>query len=90
MIKSNAFNNEREIEGGRETLTSGNLTVTGRVAVTVAVVRFLAVGLHRTVARILGKATVSVSDDDLAWIRRTRCSPVCVLVRISPNKSKML
>ena len=43
----------------------GNLVVAGRVAVTVAVVPIFAVGLHRGVARVLGKVTVPVSDD--AW-----------------------
>ena len=41
----------------------------------VAVVLFLANGLHGRVAKALGKVTVSVSDDGLAWIRRTGCSP---------------
>ena len=51
-----------------------NLVVTGRVAVTVAVAPLFAVGLYRTVARVLEKATVLVSDDGLAWIWRTACS----------------
>ena len=62
MIKSNAYNNEREIEGGRETLTLGNLVV----AVTVAVVPIFAVGLHRRVARVLGKAWLQAGDLALA------------------------
>ena len=37
-------------------------------------VPFHAVGLHGRVAKVLKKATVPVSDDRLAWIRRTRCS----------------
>jgi len=40
----------------------------------VAVVRFLANGLHGRVARLLGKATVPISDDGLAWIGRTTSS----------------
>jgi len=40
------------------------------------VVSFLAIGLHGRVAKVLEKATVLVSDDGLAWIRRTGCSPV--------------
>jgi len=49
--------------------------VVGRVAVAVAAVLFLANGLHGRVAKVLEKATVLVSDDGLAWIRRTACSP---------------
>ena len=73
MIKSMHIytSNQKEEEN---TLTSGNLIVAGRVAVTVTVVLFLAVGLQGRVARVLEKATVPVSDDGLAWIRRTRCS----------------
>jgi len=37
--------------------------VAGRVAAAVAVVSFLAIGLHGRVAKVLEKATVSVSDD---------------------------
>ena len=48
--------------------------VKGRVAAAVAVVPFLAIGLHGRVAKMLEKATVLVSDDGLAWIRRTACS----------------
>ena len=67
MIKSMHINtsNQKEEEN---TLTSENLIVAGRVAVTVAVVLFLAVGLQGRVARVLEKATVPVSDDGLAWI----------------------
>jgi len=54
--------------------------VVRRVAAAVAVVSFLAIGLHGRVAKTLEKVTVSVSDDGLAWIGRTRCSPVCALV----------
>ena len=44
-----------------------------------------AVGQHGRVARVLEKATVPVSNDDLAWIRRTHCSlpvlgPDCVQI----------
>ena len=52
----------------------GNLVVAGRVAVSVAVVPLFAVGPHGRVAKVLEKATVLVSDDGLAWIRRTTCS----------------
>ena len=45
-----------------------------RVKGRVAVVPFLAIGLHGRVAKVLEKATVLVFDDGLAWIRRTRCS----------------
>ena len=69
-----------KIERGRETLTLGNLRITGRVAVTVAVVPLFAVGLHGKVARVLEKATVPVSSDGLAWIGRTRCSLAAVLL----------
>ena len=48
--------------------------VKGRVAAAVAVVSFLAIGLYGRVAKVLEKATVLVSDDGLAWIRRTACS----------------
>jgi len=48
--------------------------VAGRVAVAVAVVSFLAIGLHGRMAKALEKVTVSVSDDGLAWIGRTRRS----------------
>ena len=44
----------------------GNLHVTGRVAVTVAVAPLFAVGLHRTVARVLGKAWLQAGDLALA------------------------
>ena len=50
------------------------MRVAGRVAAAVAVVSFLAIGLHGRVAKVLEKTTVSVSDDGLAWIRRTACS----------------
>ena len=50
------------------------MRVAGRVAAAVAVVSFLAIGLHGRVAKVLEKATVLVSDDGLAWIRRTACS----------------
>ena len=52
-----------------------DVRVVGRVAAVVAVVSFIAIGLHGRVARLLGKATVPISDDGLAWIGRTRCSP---------------
>jgi len=48
--------------------------VKGRVAAAVAVVSFLAIGLHGRVAKVLEKATVPISDDGLAWIGRTRRS----------------
>ena len=51
------------------------MRVKGRVAAAVAVVPFLAIGLHGRVAKALEKATVLVSDDGLARIRRTHCSP---------------
>ena len=41
----------------------------------VAVVRFLANGLHGGVAKTLGKVTVLVSGDGMAWIGRTTSSP---------------
>ena len=50
------------------------MRVVGRVAAVVAVVLFLAIGLHGRVAKALEKVTVSVSDNGLAWIRRTACS----------------
>ena len=61
----------------------GNLLVTGRVAAAVAVVSSLAIGLHGRVAKALEKVTVSVSDDGLAWIRRTRRSlAACALNQV--------
>jgi len=57
----------------------GKLVVAGRVAVAVAVARFLAVGLQGRVAKVLEKATVPVSDDGLAWIRRGGRSLPCAL-----------
>ena len=44
----------------------GNLVVAGRVTVTVAVVPLFAVGLHRRVARVLGKAWLQAGDLALA------------------------
>ena len=56
------------------------MRVAGRVAAAVAVVSFLAIGLHGRVAKAMEKVTVSVSDDGLVWIRRTDCSLVaCAL-----------
>ena len=50
------------------------MRVAGRVAAAVAVVSFLANGLHGGVAKTLEKVTVLVSGDGLAWIGRTTCS----------------
>ena len=53
----------------------GNLVVAGRVAVTVAVVTLFAVGLHRRVARVLGKAWQQAGDLALAGRVSNCCSP---------------
>ena len=66
------------------------MRVAGRVAAAVAVVSFLAIGLHGRVAKALGKVTVSVSDDGLTWIGRTRCSLADVDQRHPAESPKMV
>ena len=64
--------------------------VAGRVAVTVAVVSFLAIRLHGRMAKALEKVTVPVSDDGLVWIGRTSCSLAAVCADLGCRRCAVL